>query len=157
MQLHLLITGKTADPAVNAIVLDFAKRIPHYYPFELEIIDSNPGKTQDRDKMKSAEGDQMLKRFKPGDYIVLLDERGKQWSSTEFADAITNWANQSKKRIVFVIGGAFGFSDVVKQKSDIQLSLSKMTFSHQIVRALFLEQLYRACTIIRGEPYHHRG
>ncbi|MFN8277744.1 MAG: 23S rRNA (pseudouridine(1915)-N(3))-methyltransferase RlmH [Chitinophagales bacterium] len=155
MQLSVLVVGRTADKAVEMLIQDYCKRLPHYYPFSFEVTESNPGKTQQHEVIRQKEGEGILKRIQPGDWLVLLDERGKELTSEGFAEQITKWGNQSRKRVVFVVGGAFGFSEAVMERSDMKLSLSKMTFSHQIVRAIFLEQLYRACSIIKGEPYHH--
>ena len=157
MKLHLILVGKTTDTAVKQLVEGYEKRLQHYYPFQLEIVESNPSKSALPERIKQGEGEGLLKKMLATDYVILLDERGKEWTSEAFAQQLSNFANQAKKRIVFVVGGAFGFSDVVKQRANGTLSLSKMTFSHQIVRALFMEQLYRACTIIKGEPYHHSG
>ena len=108
-----------------------------------------------RNELKKKESVEILKRIKPGDFVVLLDERGKKMSSEKFASFIQDKMNTSTRHLVFVIGGAFGFDDEVYQRANSKLSLSDMTFSHRMIRLLFTEQLYRAFTILRGEPYHH--
>ncbi len=115
----------------------------------------SPSKAGDQSKMKEKEGEAILKKINPGDYLILLDDKGKEFSSTQFASYLEGLFNQSLKNIVFVVGGAYGFSEAVYKRANAKLSLSKMTFSHQIIRVIFYEQLYRAFTIINKEPYHH--
>ena len=131
-------------------------RLKHYVPIErIELPDIRNAKNLSREQLKEAEGKEILKRILPSDQLVLLDERGKEFSSVSFASHLEQQMNQSVKTIVFVVGGAFGFSDEIYQRANMKMSLSRMTYSHQMVRMIFLEQLYRAFTIIRGEGYHH--
>lgn len=134
----------------------YASRIWHYVPFSVvEIPELKNVSALSREQIKEKEGELIMKNVKPTDWVVLLDEHGKEYRSLEFASMLEDKMTRIGKDIVFVVGGAYGFSDKVYSRADDKLSLSKMTFSHQIVRALFLEQLYRAFTIMRGEPYHH--
>jgi len=156
MNITLLLTGKTGDNHVREGMREYAKRIARYVSFDVEEITlrrQSRGLPPDRQKL--AEGDAMLKRIKPEDVVVLLDEKGKARSSAEFARFVEDHMVGPARRLVFVVGGAYGFDQAVYDRANVKLSLSKMTFSHQIVRLLFLEQLYRAFTIIRGEPYHN--
>ena len=134
----------------------YAKRIKHYFPFQINYFKAPKNhNTLSSAKLKQAEGEIFLDALKPNDFLILLDEGGKQMDSRTFANQISQLANRSVSSIVFVIGGAFGFSDEIYAKANSKISLSKMTFSHQLVRTIFLEQLYRGCTIIRGESYHN--
>lgn len=156
MKAVLLSVGKTDDPLYTELIEVYRKRINFYLPFELEFIpDIKKGKGTSEKEQKTREGEQILSRLQPGDYVVLLDDKGRQYSSTEFARFMEVKSHSVPKRIVFVIGGPYGFSDEVYGKANEKLSLSKMTFTHQMVRLIFAEQLYRAMTILRGEPYHH--
>lgn len=155
MKITLLVTGKTTSPEIRAIFDDYAKRINRYTRFEEILLDNNSIRIQDREKVKELEGQLQMKKITPGDFVVLLDENGKEFTSVQFAARLNEWFNQSHKNICFVIGGAYGFSEAVYQRSNAKVSLSKMTFSHQIIRAIFAEQLYRAFTILNNEPYHH--
>lgn len=134
----------------------FKKRLSHYIS-KISTIDIPviKGKRITPQQLKKLEGEQILNRLKPGDFLIILDEKGKSIDSKTFADVLQSWMNRGPKRLVFVVGGAFGFSDDVYQKCDAKLSLSPMTFSHQLIRLIFLEQIYRAFTILRGEPYHN--
>lgn len=135
---------------------EYLSRLKHYVPFErIELPDIRQAKNLSREQLKEAEGKEILKRIVPTDQLMLLDERGKEFSSTSFATHLEHQMNQSVKSIVFVVGGAFGFSEELYQRANGKMSLSRMTYSHQMVRMIFLEQLYRAFTIIRGESYHH--
>lgn len=135
---------------------EYLKRIQHYAKVQWEEIpDIKQRKNLSHDQIKSKEAELILGKLKQGDQLILLDERGKQHSSVEFANWLEHQMMHAGKDLVFVVGGAYGFADSVYNRSQSKLSLSKMTFSHQIVRALFAEQLYRAFTIQRGEPYHH--
>ena len=157
MKLAILWVGKTSTDYINKAIDTYVQRIGHYMPIEIiEVPDVKNAKNMDTAQLRQKEGELIIKQLRPDDYIVFLDDKGKQMSSTEFAYWIdkTNM-NSSIKRLVFVIGGAYGFSlDAYKQAKSF-LSISKMTFSHQIIRPILVEQIYRAMTILRGEPYHH--
>lgn len=156
MKITLLLQGKTTFNYVREGADMYQKRIKRFINFEIKTLASpkNAGRLTEED-LKQQEGNAILKIFDPGDYVILLDENGKSLASKKFASFLQKAMLRSEKHLVFIVGGAYGFSDAVKARADFQLSLSAMTFSHQIVRVLFLEQLYRAFTIIRGEPYHH--
>ena len=155
MKTILILVGKTTDKHFQTGINDYCDRIGHYMPFELVTIpELKNTKSLSEDQQKQAEGELILKQIQTSDTVVLLDERGKEFRSIEFA----KWLEQKRntaRRLVFVIGGPYGFSQAVYSRANEQLSLSKMTFSHQMIRLVFTEQIYRACTIIKGEPYHH--
>lgn len=156
MKITLLTVGKTDIKWVRDGLEDYCSRLKHYAPFELvEMPELKGASALSREQIKSREGEMILSRVKPCDELVLLDEHGKEFRSVEFAAWIEKSLASGAKGIVFVIGGAYGFPEAVYARADVKVSLSRMTFSHQIVRALFAEQLYRAFTIIKGEPYHH--
>ena len=156
MHLTLLTVGKTDIPWVRDGLEMYASRLKHYVPFELREIPELKGVSAlSRDQVKEREGELILKQLKPADEVILLDERGQEFRSLEFADWLGRRLAGSGRDLVFVIGGAYGFSDAVYNRAGGKVSLSKMTFSHQLVRTIFAEQLYRAFTILRGEPYHH--
>jgi 23S rRNA (pseudouridine1915-N3)-methyltransferase len=155
MKITLLAIGKTNTAEIRNIVDDYSKRINRYIKFEPVYIENNQQKFSDNEKQKTKEGELILKKLQSGDYLILLDERGKEFNSVQFAEQLNLLFNQSIKNICFVIGGAYGFSEEVYARSNAKISLSRMTFSHQIIRAIFTEQLYRAFTIINNEPYHH--
>ena len=158
MKIELWQIGKTAFPYLEEGMNIYETRISKYLPFSVETLpDIKNVQTLSPDLLKLKEGESVLSRLKPGDLLVLLDERGKAYSSSEWARQIEKDLMMPHKRIIFLIGGAFGFSDGVYQRADAKLALSKMTFSHQMVRLFFLEQLYRAMTILRNEPYHNEG
>ena len=155
MKTVLLLVGKTQDKHVLAGIHDYQERIGHYMPFEIKIIpEIKNTKNLTAAQQKVREGELILKELQSSDTVVLMDERGKELRSTEFARWLQGKQNISR-RLVFVIGGPYGFSSDVYARAGEQLCLSKMTFSHQMVRLIMVEQLYRACTIIKGEPYHH--
>lgn len=155
MKTLLILVGKTADRHFAAGIGDYVERIGHYMPFDVVTIpELKNTKSLSEEQQKTAEGELILKQLQPSDTVVLLDERGRELRSVEFARWLEQKGNTAR-RLIFVIGGPFGFSPDVYARANEQLSLSKMTFSHQMVRLVFTEQLYRACTIIRGEPYHH--
>lgn len=155
MKALLLLVGKTADKHISSCMADYTERIGHYMPFEvLTIPELKNTKSMPEEQQKEREGEQILKRLQVTDTVVLLDEHGKERRSLEFATWLEK-KQHTARRLVFVIGGPYGFSPALYDRADEMISLSMMTFSHQIVRLVFLEQLYRACTIIRGEPYHH--
>lgn len=155
MKTLLILVGKTTDRHFQAGIADYVGRISHYMPFDLVTIpELKNTKSLTEEQQKVAEGELIMRQFQTGDTVVLLDEHGRELRSVEFA----RWLEQKRntaRRLVFVIGGPYGFSEAVYARGNEQLSLSKMTFSHQMVRLVFTEQVYRACTIIRGEPYHH--
>ena len=156
MKIQLIVTGKTNQDCVKQGLDEFCKRLEHYFPFELEIIpDIKNTKNLSVEQQKMKEGELILQSFQAGDYIVLLDERGKEFTSVQFAQFIEKKANTGLKRLVFVIGGAYGFSPAVYEAANEKIALSKMTFPHQLIRLIFIEQLYRAMTILHNEPYHH--
>ena len=156
MHLSLLTVGKTDIPWVKDGLDTYTARLRHYIPFEVvEIPELKGVSALSRDQIRQREGALILKALRPGDELILLDERGREYRSVEFAQMIQKRLSGGGRDLVFAIGGAYGFSPEVYARADAQLSLSKMTFSHQIVRTIFAEQLYRAFTIIRGEPYHH--
>ena len=156
MKIQLIVAGKTNQNFVQQGFIEFRTRLEHYYPFEIEIIPDikNTGGLS-AEQLKEKEGEKLLQSFQPGDYIVLLDERGKEFTSVEFAGYIEKKTHTSSKRLVFVIGGAYGFSNAVYEAAHEKIALSKMTFPHQLIRLIFIEQLYRAMTILNNEPYHH--
>ena len=155
MKTELILVGKTVNKHFVAGINDYAERIRHYMPFSITTIpELKNTKNLSEEQQKTAEGELILKQIQPQDTMVLLDERGREPRSVELA----SWLEQKRntaRRLVFVIGGPYGFSAAVYQRANEQLSLSRLTFSHQMVRLVFTEQLYRACTIIKGEPYHH--
>lgn len=156
MKIVFIVVGKTVDSHLQALAADYAKRIGFYVPFEVQLVpDLKNTKHMSEAEQKEREGELILKQLQVSDYLVLLDERGREFRSVDFAQYIQERMLTSCKRLCFLIGGPYGFSDAVYQRSNAKVSLSKMTFSHQMVRVIFLEQLYRAMTILKGEPYHH--
>lgn len=156
MKITLLTVGKTDKDWVKLGLDIYLSRLKHYIPFSIvEIPELKNVSALTKDQIKSKEGELILKNIRPADDVILLDEHGKEYSSMELAAIIRDKISYSGKDIVYVIGGAYGFSEAVYKRADSKLSLSRMTFSHQMVRAIFTEQIYRAFTIIRGEPYHH--
>ncbi|MEP2935642.1 MAG: 23S rRNA (pseudouridine(1915)-N(3))-methyltransferase RlmH [Gilvibacter sp.] len=157
MQITLIVIGKTDDKRIEELTAMYAKRLSHYVKFDLEIIpDLKKVKNLSESQQKEKEGQALLARLKPTDFLMLLDENGKQYDSVGFSEVIQKQLNSGIKRLVFAVGGPYGFSPEVYQKAQGKLALSKMTFSHQMVRPFFTEQLYRAFTILKNEPYHHR-
>ncbi|MCR5463136.1 MAG: 23S rRNA (pseudouridine(1915)-N(3))-methyltransferase RlmH [Bacteroidales bacterium] len=156
MKISLLTVGKTDSGWVREGLETYASRLRRYVPFSvIEIPDLKNAASLSKEQVKEKEGESILGNIGPRDSVILLDERGKEYTSIEFAKEIERMMVSCGKNIVFVTGGAFGFSDAVYARCDGKVSLSKMTFTHQMVRAVFTEQLYRAFTIIKGEPYHH--
>lgn len=156
MKIQLLAVGKTSTSYISEGIERYVKRLSHYIPFELTIVpDIKTSKSMTEDVQKQREGEAMLRLFAPGDYVVLLDERGAEMTSREFAGFIDRRMSTINRNIWFVIGGPYGFSAEVYNRADSKLSFSRMTFSHEMIRLFFVEQLYRAMTILRGEPYHH--
>lgn len=156
MKILLLVIGKTDEDYLVTGIKKYVGRLGHYASFELkEIPDIRNRKTLSEDQQKKAESFLLLQQLQPSDQVVLLDERGKQYTSVEFSEIIEKRTASGTKRIVFIIGGPYGFAQEVYDRADAQMSLSPMTFSHQMVRLIFVEQLYRAFTILKNEPYHH--
>ena len=156
MKIKLVVIGKTDDKYIAEGIKKYFSRLKHYIGFEYtELPDIKNSKNLSQEQQKKLEGELLLKNIQPGDFVVLLDEKGKAFSSREFASYIEKKMISGTKRVVFITGGPYGFSDDVYAKADDKISLSKMTFSHQLVRLIFFEQIYRAMTIIRNEPYHH--
>ena len=156
MKITLLTVGKTDKDWVKQGIDIYASRMKHYFPFSIvEIPELKNASSLSQDQIKTKEGELILKNVKPADEVILLDEHGREFSSVEFAKALQDKISYTGKDIVFVIGGAYGFAEAVRQRCNSKISLSRMTFSHQMVRAIFVEQLYRAFTIMKGEPYHH--
>ena len=157
MKLLLLVIGKTDEDHLAAGIKKYVGRIVHYASFEMkELPDPRNRKTLSEEQQKKAESLLLLQQLQPADHVVLLDENGKQFSSVAFAESLEKQMVSGAKRLVFVIGGPYGFAPEVYDRANARLSLSPMTFSHQMVRLIFVEQLYRAFTILKGEPYHHQ-
>ena len=157
MNIKLLAIGKTDDKQLLQLIDEYKKRVGFYIKFDLEIIqDIKNVKNLSEIQQKEKEGELIIKKIQPTDLLILLDENGKQHSSVEFSDYLQKIMNAGTKQLVFVIGGPYGFSEEIYNKANGKISLSKMTFSHQMVRLFFIEQLYRAFTILKNEPYHHR-
>lgn len=166
MKVKFLLVGKTNNANLDNLIADYHQRLTHYVPFEVQIIpELKNTKKLSETQQKTAEGELILKSLDSSSYLILLDEHGKEFRSVEFAaylkqklgggNTINDYANSGSKTIVFVVGGPYGFSQAVYDRANDKISLSKMTFSHQMIRLIFIEQLYRAMTILRGEPYHH--
>ena len=155
MKITLLVVGKTTSAQVESLIQEYQKRLTHYIPFALQVIpELKNTKALTPDQQKQAEGEMILRAVAQSADLVLLDEHGKEFRSIEFADYIQKKMS-SGRDVVFVVGGPYGFSQAVYERANGKISLSKMTFSHQMVRLFFVEQIYRAMTILRGEPYHH--
>ena len=156
MRITLLTVGKTDIKWVSEGLEVYSSRLRHYIPFEIkEIPELKNVSSLSRDQIRTAEGKLILKNLRDSDEVVLLDEHGREFRSVEFASMLEKRLSASSRDLVFVIGGAYGFSTEGYERASSKISLSKMTFSHQMVRTIFVEQLYRAFTIIRGESYHH--
>ena len=156
MNIELIVVGKTDSKEVNALVENYTKRINFYNKFNITYLpDIRNSKNLSESQQKTAAGEAILRLIDDSDRVVLLDEKGSEFRSVEYAEWLQKRMNSGIRRLVFVIGGPYGFSPEVYSRSNEKISLSKMTFSHQIIRAIFTEQLYRAYTILRGEPYHH--
>lgn len=155
MKITLLVVGKTSDARVQSLIDEYRQRLSHYVPFEFVVIpDIKNAKSLSQEQLKTAEGEALLARLTPAMDVILLDEHGREFRSIEYAD----WLQKkmaSGKDLALVIGGAYGFSETVYARANGKLSLSQMTFSHQMIRIMAIEQIYRAMTILRGEPYHH--
>jgi 23S rRNA (pseudouridine1915-N3)-methyltransferase len=156
MKVVLLQVGKTSEKYLNEGILSYGERIKRYVPFEtITIPDIRNTRNMPASEQKTKEGERIIEVLKDDDLAVVLDEKGKELSTIDFSSWLEKNLMLQKKRLIFIIGGPWGVSDKVLLRADHKFSLSRMTFSHQIVRLLFLEQLYRAFTVIRGEPYHH--
>lgn len=156
MKTLFLVVGRTVEPHFVAAIADYVGRIGHYTPFETEVIpELKNTRSLTQEQQKAQEGEVILKSLSTGDWVVLLDEHGKEYRSTELAAWLQRKQSSVTKRLVFVVGGPYGFSQAVYSRANEQLSLSRLTFSHQMVRLVFVEQLYRALTILNGTPYHH--
>jgi len=157
MTIKLLGIGKTDDKTLQNLTDVYVKRLQFYNKFEIELIpDLKKVKNLDENQQKQKEGELILNKISASDFVVLLDENGKHLSSVGFSEFIQKRFNSGLKQVIFIIGGPYGFSENVYNRADSKISLSKMTFSHQMVRLFFTEQLYRAFTILKNEPYHHR-
>ena len=157
MNIKLIAVGKTDNPALQQLISTYEKRLSYYINFDLQLLpDIKNSKSLSEEQQKIKEGELILSYVEPSHHLILLDERGKEYTSIAFADELQKKMNTGIKQLTFVIGGPYGFSQAVYQRSNSKLSLSKLTFSHQMIRLFFLEQLYRAFTILRNEPYHHQ-
>lgn len=157
MVVELIVVGRTTDKYIETGITEYVKRLGHYIRFSIHVIPELKGaKNMRQEQIKQAEGEFILARIVGSDRMVLLDDKGLQPCSMEFSRWMQGSINRGTRRLVFVVGGAYGFSDQVYDRADEKLSLSRMTFSHQMVRLVFVEQLYRAMTILRNEPYHHQ-
>ncbi len=156
MKIKLLWVGKTADKYLEEGISIYCKRLTHYCRFETQTLpDIKNAKNYSKEELKEKEGRLIIDNVANGDVLILLDDKGKQLTSPKLADYIQKLLNRGAQQIIFVIGGAYGFSNDVYDRAEAKLSLSQLTFSHQMVRLIFTEQLYRAFTILKGEPYHH--
>ena len=156
MKIVLLVVGKTVEKHYITAINDYLERTKHYISFDLEVIpELKNTKSLSSDQQKEKEGELILKALQPGDHVVLLDEHGKEFRSIEFAQWIERKMHTVSKRLVFIVGGPYGFSPAVYAAGNDKISLSKMTFSHQMIRLIFVEQIYRAMTILNNGPYHH--
>ncbi|NIJ46190.1 23S rRNA (pseudouridine1915-N3)-methyltransferase [Wenyingzhuangia heitensis] len=156
MKIRLLAIGKTDDKNLIQLIENYQNRLKHYIKFELDIIpDIKNVKNLSENQQKEKEGELILKRLNPTDELILLDEKGKDFRSVTFADYLQKKMNAGIKELVFVIGGPYGFSETVYKTAKGKISLSKMTFSHQMIRLFMVEQIYRGFTILKNEPYHH--
>jgi 23S rRNA (pseudouridine1915-N3)-methyltransferase len=157
MLIKLLCVGKTHSTYISQGLEDYVKRVNKYSKFEVSIVpDIKNVASLTPEQRKTEEGKLILQQIQPTDWIVLLDEKGKEYTSEEFSAQWQNWFNRGSKQIVCIVGGPYGFSKELYEKANAKIALSKMTFSHEMVRLFFAEQLYRSFTIIKNEPYHHR-
>lgn len=156
MKVKLIYTGKTGKPFLQEGERYYLEKIKKYIPFEVvELPDIKNAKNRDQVEIKDLEGQQLLKKLKGNEIVILLDEKGKEFTSTQFADFIQKQFNTGAQNLVFVIGGPYGFSQEIYQRFPSRIAFSKLTLSHQMIRQFFLEQVYRGLTILNGEPYHH--
>lgn len=157
MKIKLIVIGKTAFTYLEEGMEIYVKRLIHYTGFSIETVaDVKSAAAMEPEKLKALEAIAILKKISSKDLVILLDENGKQLSSEGFSGLVSKWMMMGDKNVVFIIGGAFGFGEELKKRATMEVSLSAMTFSHQMVRLIFVEQLYRAFTIIKGEQYHHK-
>ena len=155
MKMTLLVTGKTGDARLASLIQDYQQRLTHYVPFEFVVLpDIKNAKSLSEEQLKTAEGEAILRWLTPSMDVVLLDEHGREFRSIEYAQWLQKKMS-AVKDLVLIIGGAYGFSPDVYARANYKVSFSQMTFSHQMIRLMAIEQLYRAMTILRGEPYHH--
>lgn len=155
MKITLLVVGKTTDQRLQTLIEDYQQRLKHYIPFEMVVIpDLRNAKALTQTQIKEQEGIEILRRITPSMDVILLDEHGREYRSIEYAEWIQK-KMAAGRDITFIVGGPYGFSPAVYERANGKISLSKMTFSHQMIRLFFTEQIYRAMTILRGEPYHH--
>ncbi|HRP53591.1 MAG TPA: 23S rRNA (pseudouridine(1915)-N(3))-methyltransferase RlmH [Fluviicola sp.] len=157
MQLTLLCVGKTGKKFLEEGEQEYISRLKHYIPFQMHLIpDVKNAKNLTEQQIKQKEGYEILSKIQSSDTLILLDEKGKSFSSTDFATYLQELFNKGGKQIYFVVGGPYGFSEAVYKRANAKISLSAMTFSHQMIRLFFIEQVYRAMTILKNEPYHHQ-
>ena len=155
MKITLLVVGKTTDQRLQTLIDDYQQRLKHYIPFEIVVIpDLRNAKALTQAQIKEQEGLEILRRITPAMEVILLDEHGREYRSIEYAQWIQK-KMAAGRDVTFIVGGPYGFSPAVYERANGKISLSKMTFSHQMIRLFFTEQIYRAMTILRGEPYHH--
>lgn len=156
MKVALVVIGKTDARYFVEAIEEYTNRLVHYIPFEMQVIpDIKNVKNLSEEQQKEKEGELILKGLQPGDYLVLLDDKGKEFTSKEFAKYMEKKKQSVPRRLVFVVGGPYGFSEAVYKAAAEKISLSRLTFSHQMIRLIFVEQIYRAMTILNNEPYHH--
>lgn len=156
MEITLLVIGKTNSKYLIEGIEEYCKRLKHYIPFSIQYLpDIKNTKKLSEQQQKYAEGTQFLASLNNADFVILLDERGKEMTSVQYAEFLQKKMLSGLRRLVFIVGGPYGFSDAVYSRANDKLSFSKMTFSHEMIRLFFVEQLYRGMTILRGEPYHH--
>lgn len=156
MKIHFLVVGKTTEKYMQTGIDEYVRRLLRYIPFSMEVLpELKNAKNLTFEQQKEKDSQAILNALQDGDYVVLLDEKGKEYSSVAFSDYLARKMQIVPKRLVFVVGGPYGFSAEMYDRANEKLSISKMTFSHQMIRLIFVEQLYRAMTILRGEPYHH--
>lgn len=156
MKTIFIVIGKTTDQRIASLTDEYINRISHYMPFEMQVIpELRNAKSLSQEQQKEQEASLLIKSFQPNDYIVLLDEHGKERRSMDFAQWMQKRMAAGPRRLVFVVGGPYGFAQQIHKLAQEEISLSQMTFSHQMIRLLFVEQIYRAMTILNGEPYHH--
>jgi len=157
MKIKLLAIGKTDDSALISLISRYQDRLQHYVSFDLDILpDLKQVKNMSESEQKIKEGSLIQKQLKPGDFVCLLDERGREFNSVDFSKYLQKRMNSGLKRLVFVIGGPYGFSEEIYKIAQGKISMSQMTFSHQMIRLFVVEQIYRGFTILKNEPYHHR-
>ena len=156
MRINLICIGKTDDKEINNLIKYYQNRLPKHWNFEItEISDVKNAKNLSPDLLRKEEGKLILNQVENSDLMILLDEKGKQFTSREFAEKIDSWMNSSVKKVCIIIGGAYGFSEEIYDRAQEKISLSKMTFTHQMIRLFFVEQIYRADQILQGKPYHN--